>query len=416
MRFLFLFLMSFFLFACPNVDQTPQPSQILVNQPPPPTTQPDDGTLIDKYGNPYTVEEHTETSPRDRGRRSCRNNVDNRSDLRVDRLEYIDAHNFSAYELKGRCVSGERVNITINDYPIDQIIYCKSRKWELTVDLTPLTQEESIFFKISSLDESYCEDVKVTFTGPKSYVAIPALDDFYETGFLVMKYEAKLHKAGINSRAVSEAKGRPLSSISYNDAKQLCENNGSRYSLISNKQWQNIARDIESVDENWSLGKARVIEGNILNCGIFRGATKEASRSDKDDCGASSCNKGWDYNRRTHLLSSGGRIWDICGNVGEVMKDSYREGLSFNKYAYRLTGKLKDLFGPKKNYEILEVERRDSYFFGLGSTSIDRSSNIIIRGSPGRFAGVFSTEVESSREGRRSASGYNVGFRCVYLP
>ncbi len=425
MRILFLFLISFSLVNC--VSQIPQVSQILISENKQPSSDEEEEVAadeyelsgsdrgVDRYGNEYEVDEYDRyEEDRGRGRRSCRNYTDEDSDFTIEELDYIDAHNLSEYLLEGRCESGEEIEITINGYPIDQKVYCKSKRWELTVDLTPLAQEEVISFEISSYGERFCEDVKVAFTSPKNYIAVPGLEGYYETGFLVMKYEAKLHKAGINSKAVSEAKGRPIFSISHSDAQKLCRNNGSRYDLISNNQWQNIARDIESIDENWSLGKAKVIEGNILNCGVNRGAIREASRSDDDDCGTSSCNRNWDYNRRTHLLSSGERIWDICGNVGEIMKDKHTgTGGSSRKYIYDITGKLKDLFGPDKRYNIIGINRRQDYF-GLGHINIDKSKKLIVRGSQDRYAGVFSTEITRDRDSSRS--GYSVGFRCVYLP
>ena len=413
MRFLFLFLISYFLVAC-HLPSAPTVSQILVQdtgQPSTATPVNPDGQRVDQYGNPYTVDE------RDAGhfRERCSSFIDERSDFKIDQLDYIDAHNFSDYLIKGRCESGEKIEIIINNHPIDTNIYCKSRRWELTVDLTPLAQERVISFKISSSGETFCEDIKVAFTAPKNYITVPALEDFYESGFLVMKYEAKLDKAGINSKAISEEKDRPISAISHSDAQDLCKNNGSRYDLISNKQWQNIARDIESIDENWSLGRARVIEGNSLNCGVARGTAQAASRNDADDCGASSCGKNWDYHRRTHLLSSGDRIWDMCGNVGEVMRDRYTGNDTFDNYVFHLNGSLKKLFGPDKDYNIVTSHRREGYF-GLGFIKVSRSADLIIRGHHSRYPGIFSTEITKKRDSSRSASGYNIGFRCVYLP
>ncbi|MGI9548431.1 MAG: hypothetical protein ACR2M7_00405 [Bdellovibrionales bacterium] len=430
----FFILLSLFLMTSCEVPDLANISKILIDQVQPstgdtnyeqePAPYYEEGEVYtDEYGNTYTVDDITkygnddpEPEERPRPRRGCRSDYDSDSGFRVDRLEYIDSNNMSDYEIKGRCEqSGEKIQVTINGHPLDTVLRCKSKKWRLEVDLTPLATEESLSFKISNGDYTFCEDVKVAFTYPKNYVTIPALegDDLYETSFFVMKYEAKLKKAGINSKALSEARGRPIASISYSDAEDLCKNNGIRYNLITNSQWQNIARDIESVNDNWSAGRARVIEGNLLNCGLARGASQAASKDDDDDCAKTSCSRGWDYNRRTHLLSSGDRIWDICGNVGEVMRDAHSGATTGSDYIYELGGTLKDKFGPAKDYNLISLSRNSGYF-GLGEFKMNRGGEVIVRGSPGRSPGIFSTEVTAKRSSGRA--GHGTGFRCVYLP
>ena len=152
---------------------------------------------------------------------------------------------------------------------------------------------------------------------------------------------------------------------------------------------------------------------NALNCGIAQGAAQEAS-SDSNDCAATFCESNWDINKRTHFLPGGNKIWDMCGNVGEIMKDKYKENISFRGYIYDLSSDLKKLFGPKRTYSIVNAGRR-STTWNLGYANIKRGHDLIIRGLPGRDAGIFSVDITSDQESRRSY-GHDIGFRCVFVP
>ena len=349
---------------------------------------------------------------------SCNSSGDEDA-LTVREFEYVDSHNVGAYELRGRCSKRDRpVSIEINGYPISDNPYCDRRRWQVFLDLAPVADEGDIVsFRISHAGSVLCKDVRVAFTGPKNYVPISSLEDYFESGFYAMKYEAKLKEAGVSSKAVSAPEGRPITRVSHSEAVRLCQNNGSRYDLMTNAQWQNIARAIEDIDDNWSKGKARAIEGNMLNCGIHAGLPKEASSNDDNDCGGRDCGSGWHFSRRTHYLPKA-RIWDMCGNVGEIMKDKKPRSFSFDGAAYLMTDEVKRIFGPKKKYDILSGRgtRRTSHW-GLGYAKTRGSGDMIIRGGQvnRRYMGIFSVDLTEKREGRVSAIG-NVGFRCVFNP
>lgn len=339
------------------------------------------------------------------------------SDLELYDLDYIDASNIGKYVVEGRCRGHNKISIEVNGYPISESPYCDSYRWKVVVDLTPVASEEtSVSFRISSGRDTLCQDVKVAFVGPKNYLAISPLDNQYETGFFVMKYEAKEEEAGVNSRAISVPENRPISRVSYADAVRFCRNNGTRYDLISNEQWQNIAQAIESVDENWSLNQARVIDGNTLNCGVNIGTIKAASSSDDEDCATSACDRGWDYRRRTHLLPSGHRIWDMCGNVGEMMKTKNTRNSSFSDFVYKMINPEKAEYGPDKNYhDTLFRFYSKNQQWGLGFAELDEGGSLIVRGGQHRNAGIFSVHTNYDYD-NRTAIKSNIGFRCVYLP
>lgn len=355
-----------------------------------------------------------------RGGGSCSSYGDD-DDLSVREFEYVDASNVGEYRLRGRCRDRDRlVSIEVNGYPINDNPYCHRKRWEVFLDLTPIADEGNmVSFRISHAGSEICRDVRVAFTGPKNYVPISSRADSFETGFYVMKYEAKLDKAGANSKAVSLPEGRPITRVSHAEAVRLCQNNGSRYDLITNAQWQNVARAIEDIDENWSLGRARAMEGNMLNCGVTSGL-KEASSNDDNDCAGSRCGSGWHVNRRTHYLEKGHRIWDMCGNAAEIMKDKNTRKFNFDGAVYLMTGDLKKLFGPKKKYDVLQGSRssRRHSHWGMGyAKTRSGSGDMIIRGGQvnRRYMGIFSVDLTKKQSGRVSSAG-SIGFRCVFNP
>ena len=186
---------------------------------------------------------------------------------------------------------------------------------------------------------------------------------------------------------------------------------------MKNAQFQIIVLSIEEVHLNWAHENSSPTDSNALNCGVFRGTPQPASPYDDDDCAISACHEGWDPHRRTHFLShhfEGPKIWDICGNVGELMEDEYLISHTQKGYTYELTGQLKRDFGPKRAYSIVNANRRSNNW-NLGYVNLERGKNLIVRGLPGRYAGIFSVDIVHTKDEQRSLSR-NIGFRCVYTP
>ena len=347
---------------------------------------------------------------------SCRTEEDS-SQLSLRDVDFIDSNNAGAYILRGRCEEDNKsVHITVNGYSISHNPNCDRRRWEVELDLSSVvTTEKNIVFQVSHNNSTVCREVRVAFTGPVGYIPVPPLKGYYESSFFVMKYEAKTENRSLSAKAVSKPDGLPLTQVTHEEAVKLCRNNGSRYDLIKNTQWQNIALSIEDTDENWSEGKNYISDNNALNCGISRGTAQPAKSKDQDDCADYDCAPSWDVKRRTHILANGEIIWDICGNVGEMMKDKYTEGIRFREDVYKLSGQLKKLFGPKRSYQLVSAGRRTNKW-NLGYAEIENDHNLIVRGMPGRYStGIFSTLINRDQESRR---GYDplIGFRCVYLP
>ena len=411
--FFFLLSFSLFLISCsglPGSTEKNKPARVLVDEASQPNFKDSDRS------------DREEAERKISSRSSCRqSNIRSRVISLSGDLDYIDSNNVGNYKLRGRCEERRRaVTIKINGYRISENPSCSRGRFEVELDLSAVAStEKNILLEISHNRESICREIRVGFLGPKNYIPVPYNEDHYEFSFYVMKYEAKLEgKGNPSAKAVSKAEENPITRVSYGDAIKLCRNNGPRYDLINNSQWQNIALSIEETDINWSRGRRSIADDNALNCGVSLGRAKPASSDDRNDCADSSCKSQWDYKRRTHVLRNGEIIWDLCGNVGEIMKDEYTLNQDFKGYIFDLSGRLKNLFGPKRTYRTgtdRNRRRHDNYFWGLGEADIEADHNLIVRGSDGRSgSGVFSVSIKQDQDDRRVLN--QLGFRCVYIP
>jgi hypothetical protein len=261
-----------------------------------------------------------------------------------------------------------------------------------------------------------------------NFVKIPANPDLGTSEFCVMKYEAK--KVLISSgpdvfQATSQAGLTPWVSIARgtdattaSSAWKACKDAG--HDLLTNAQWQAIARNIEGVSSNWSNGDSS--GSNSLNRGNSNGsAALAADASDSNGCvgitsngdPADNCGSAWHVNKRTHTLSNGEVIWDIAGNAMEwVQGNLTSQGL--NDYVSQnpanvpdaAAGKLK--WGPAGNY----TAKNSGEYGGLGYGYLNYSGGAVLRGSRWNFntlAGVFASDLGLAP----TYSGVGVGFRCV---
>lgn len=179
----------------------------------------------------------------------------------------------------------------------------------------------------TTASSSYSDVVKVTLTigsgvytwtvtswgCPNNYLLIQSAPP--EKNFCIAKYKATI----ISGVALSRANGDP-SGVNQFAAQVACQQNGVLYDLISNTQYQSVARNIEQIGSNWSSGTAGVgeLSGGIINSAVYPASSYEASANDNDACfGAISSvtcsNSTWNKYRRTFSLSSGERIWDLAG-------------------------------------------------------------------------------------------------------
>ena len=332
----------------------------------------------------------------------------------------LDSRNASSYVLTGKCGnSGSEVRVYFEGRPMDRFPVCNRGSWKAgPVDLTRMSnQKERFQVAVSQGGGVLCKNIKNYFICPENYIGVPKYEPYTYNDFCTMKYEAKHRDERSESeyrhvivRAESSSDGMPITRVSIEDAVRFCKENGPNFDLISNDQWQSIARNIEREDANWSFNSTDVRYGNRLNTGNITsvkvgGVEDELSLEE------------WRQDKRSHRLSNGEYIWDFSGNLWELVKHNIRDlPDDYNGYVYHMPTSLKPLFGPEREYSILDDrpnQARD--MAGLGFIRAGSFQGGVIRGGANlRTAGIFSVDTSIGR-GRTDYRG-NIGFRCVYYP
>jgi formylglycine-generating enzyme required for sulfatase activity len=272
-------------------------------------------------------------------------------------------------------------------------------------------------------------------TCPTNYLAVgPNTDVLVSKAFCVSKYEMKILGDNNGNQAYSAAfvadsrsSGTPWVSINRNQSITECQALGTGYDLISNAQWQAVAREIEiaqtgGVYLNWSNGSTS--GANALNRGHSDNGPSNplAASIDSDPCfgtGNASCanNTVADFTqKRTHTLSSGETIWDVAGNVYEWVKGDiaagppYEGGDDFVSQQPWTTGlNHPEMWGPFGNY----TTKNSGEYGGFGFGFLGSSGGAVSRGgnwASSAGSGVFYTDLIPGP----LSSFIFTGFRCVY--
>lgn len=183
---------------------------------------------------------------------------------------------------------------------------------------------------------------------PTNYVLVPANADLSTAQFCVAKYEMK---AALNNGtpvldgnngdvpldvnlhiAESRRTGTPWIRITQEDILAECEEIGAGYKLITLSQWNALARDIESNDDNWSesgtMGRIlaqghsdSTIDANSVADGYSFGLGKmlAASTDDNPYAGTGNSTSDGPEQIRTHILTNSEVVWDLAGNAREFV-------------------------------------------------------------------------------------------------
>lgn len=266
---------------------------------------------------------------------------------------------------------------------------------------------------------------------PINYVLVPVNSELHTDEFCVMKYEAK----NVFGKATSQAADKPWVNIARgsiaapaaNTAIKACKDLGARYDLISNAQWQALARNIESVPSNWSTSVNTYIvntpgDNSALNRGYSDGDLAKGplpASADNDACfgtgrpNCSSKSHGDFTQKRTHTLSNNAVIWDVAGNVWEWVKDDNSSAQGADTLVSQLTAPMYNLakWGPAGNY----TAKNSGEFGGLGGATLNHAGGGIIRGGVWfnkNNSGVFASGLLNPA----SQAMPDTGFRCVVPP
>ena len=255
-------------------------------------------------------------------------------------------------------------------------------------------------------------------------------------------------------RAVSSPHGRPWLRIATGldgstGAVQACEELGTSFTLITNAQWQAIARDITANSVNWNDTDGDP-DNHALNRGHSDGTPNyplEADTTDpfdSDPCfqtDQSLCTDKTNAHytqKRTHTLNSTGEvIWDFAGNAWEWVADQNHLNQGHGNSGADATGpistepfvgdsagdlqRFKLKYGPAGDHTSKNGPERGGFGQLYDSTSPGGSPNspedpgAIIRSgdhSNNAEAGIFAAIMWFTP----SDTHPDVGFRCVFSP
>lgn len=252
---------------------------------------------------------------------------------------------------------------------------------------------------------------------PSGYLGVPALTGYNNAEFCVAKYEAK-NVAGV---ATSQASDVPWRSLSQTAAITACQAQGAGYDLITNDEWQSLARNIENVAWNWSgstVGAAGGLSRGFSDENYDGNTLPVAADVDSSPCagtGATCDLSSWHVKRRVHRLNNGNQIWDVAGNVSEWVKENLYGQFGANSTVAAVSdAAVKTRFGPSGSFASLSTDP----YGGLGLAFINSNNSAVYRGGYWALgggmisAGIFTVGLDMTPSSTSAA----LGFRCVYRP
>lgn len=261
---------------------------------------------------------------------------------------------------------------------------------------------------------------------PDGYIAVIGNNTLGTSDFCVMKYEAR----NVGDSPASVPEGTPWTLISAFNAFTKCSQIVSRgyygkFAMISNPEWMTLARDIESVDTNWSNGTvgdgtlARGWSAYVSYGDSWTNTTiaSDASESCLYNTGDGTCSSTGEFvYKRTQDLSGGGKIWDLAGHLFEWVDWSPNDD-TYTLHATPSCGTGWKLFTTPCN----DLEEDDylplitqDYLQGIGRYA-PGTGGAAFRGGRltyGHISGVFTLELHS--DGTNESTSHT--FRCVYRP
>lgn len=190
-------------------------------------------------------------------------------------------------------------------------------------------------FRVTDSNLASAEPGSCVDSCPNGFILVPGNATFGTSNFCVMKYEAKVlgvdtvttsYRPGLV--AESRASGAPWVNISQTDAITEAQATCAGCHLITEAEWMTIAADVLSVASNWSggaVGSGYIYQGHV---NYSPGEPLPASSNDSDGLYGYTANIGGlgMNNRRTLTLTNGEVIWDMSGNVHDMVDSNIPAG------------------------------------------------------------------------------------------
>jgi hypothetical protein len=264
---------------------------------------------------------------------------------------------------------------------------------------------------------------------PEHFAFVPGDPELSSTPFCVSRYEMKMLGSDDGNGTPSENElpdarptGTPWATVSKSQARTLCDLMGFSYQLITNNQWQTIARSIERTSENWSGGAVGV---GMMNQGHSDRTPAASLASDGDPCsgtGNASCedpaSADWSQ-KRTHTLANDEEVWDFAGNLTEQVDGSTGGPFTFwTSYAdpdfttEEGWEALREAFAPEGPWD--ETHGTGKIYGGSGNLTRGGSYNHTNPGTGGSD-GILDTGVFQGNHNTWNVTTTE-GFRCTYTP
>ncbi|MHB1314110.1 MAG: prepilin-type N-terminal cleavage/methylation domain-containing protein [Christensenellales bacterium] len=168
------------------------------------------------------------------------------------------------------------------------------------------------------------------------FIVVPGSSTYSTNDFCVMKYEAKNDGLG---KAVSVAAGTPWVNVSQATVSTIASAACLGCHLITEAEWMTIAQNVLGVASNWSggtVGSGYIYKGHNDN------VPANALAADPSDTNgyAGTGDTAPSSQRRTLTLTNGEVIWDLAGNVFDLINATIagnaQPGLSGESaYAYK---------------------------------------------------------------------------------
>jgi hypothetical protein len=253
------------------------------------------------------------------------------------------------------------------------------------------------------------DDASPAITCVQGYVPVEPLAGYTTRPFCVAKYEMR----DVGGVATSTFQGTPWVQVTTNAAIAACRALG--HDLLTNPQWQTMARQMADEGWNWSSG---IAYQGVMSTGHSDDAPPiqiEAS-TDDDPCantGEVCSETAWHRQRRTARLPNGSVLWDLAGNSGEWVIWTYAGAIDTDERVSQLSSSdpRRDEFG---NDQVC-LDPDTAPYCGFGMAFFNQIDTGTARGQGLDWvntAGVFSTVLWLGV----TEMDWNNGFRCAYEP